>query len=568
MLTADQAAEFWRLLRGRRTAHPPARGRSGRIERRRATRRPFHRQAADRRLSVPRRRLCFRFPHPGTLRPRGSRPSARIACPEAAGVLGLDSTRLVWLEPGPGGRPVANAVARSLFGRSRASRILGRRRSGSGNAARTDPFPAGEMAGGWGDARPRAGGTPWRIPRARSGHRGVRGGRGRRAAHPGWFRDSLRRLLARFAAAPETPAAAASRGPAVRRPGHAGNASAASWRRPIPPARTELDGPAGTGRPALRRTPIARSRAGRRAGRPGRGLWRHRPRGRRRRVLAERRGGIARSPAGMAGKAARGGRRAKFTDQSGGLDRWLSSRPSRRRPRCRRVYRLGRFLRRRRPPSPARCSGFWRSSISTSRRSWSGRRGWLAWRCSLRWRRARAGRQRDRVLDRLADRGPGLDLDEPSFLRFHGTSADLFQTAREWLVRAVREPARAWILRHGESGRLRSLPETEAGLLCPDDAGLGLGCLGERWSRATGPPAESCWPAVPAWQSNRPDTVLGDLFLQRVKDARPRRQAGAAGGSSQTDRRVAVPGVLGRPAPSIRASWSRSIAFAPIAGWN
>ena len=101
-------------------------------------------------------------------------------------------------------------------------------------------------------------------------------------------------------------------------------------------------------------------------------------------------------------------------------------------------------------------------------------------------------------------------IDEPSFLRFHGTaSADLFQTAREWLVR-VREPARAWILRHGESGRLRSPgldAETEATV---SYAQMMLAWGWAAWASAglarLGRPRESCWPAVPAWQSNRPDT--------------------------------------------------------------
>ncbi|HEY1191237.1 MAG TPA: hypothetical protein VGE74_26625, partial [Gemmata sp.] len=44
-------------------------------------------------------------------------------------------------------------------------------------------------------------------------------------------------------------------------------------------------------------------------------------------------------------------------------------------------------------------------------------------------------RWRDRIVHRLRDRGPGLDLDEPSFLRFRGTAtADRFKTAREWLT--------------------------------------------------------------------------------------------------------------------------------------
>ncbi len=139
-------------------------------------------------------------------------------------------------------------------------------------------------------------------------------------------------------------------------------------------------------------------------------------------------------------------------------------------------------------------------------------------------------RWRDRVLARLEERGPGLDLDEPSFLRFHGTaSADRFQTAREWLVR-VSEPALSWVQRQG-GGNLRW-----AGLDAESDCtsaytrfmlAWGLGCLGERtrardWatrahkalSRATGPGVD---PATHA--------LLGDLFMLRVRDAQEGRAA-------------------------------------------
>ena len=134
-------------------------------------------------------------------------------------------------------------------------------------------------------------------------------------------------------------------------------------------------------------------------------------------------------------------------------------------------------------------------------------------------------RWRDRLVARLHDRGPGLDLDEPSFLRFRGpASAERFKTAREWLTR-VKEPVLAWVQRHTGGGRF-----AWTGLEAETDAtavyaqfllAWGLGALGERarardWSararkaltRASGPQAD---PATHA--------LLGDLFLHRIKDA-------------------------------------------------
>ncbi len=64
-------------------------------------------------------------------------------------------------------------------------------------------------------------------------------------------------------------------------------------------------------------------------------------------------------------------------------------------------------------------------------------------------------RSRDRIVRRLADDGPGLDLDAPSFLRFRGVSGgDRFQTAREWLVR-IRDSVHRWIGRLAGPGRLQ-----------------------------------------------------------------------------------------------------------------
>lgn len=134
-------------------------------------------------------------------------------------------------------------------------------------------------------------------------------------------------------------------------------------------------------------------------------------------------------------------------------------------------------------------------------------------------------RWRDRVLSRLAERGPGLDLDEPSFLRFHGTaSAERFQTAREWLIR-VSEPALAWVRRHGRNSQLQWVgldAEVESTIAYSQFMmAWGLGCLGERtkakeWAararkiltRSPGPHID---PAAPI--------LLGDMFLHRVREA-------------------------------------------------
>ncbi len=153
-------------------------------------------------------------------------------------------------------------------------------------------------------------------------------------------------------------------------------------------------------------------------------------------------------------------------------------------------------------------------------------------------------RWRDRLIRRLHDRGPGLDLDEPSFLRFRGrATAERFKVARESLTR-LHDPVRAWVEKHVGSHKLsdetraslvrenrRNIPGLQAvGLGAETKATVeyaklmlawGLGVLGERgtsrdWaararkalSRASGPRTD---PAGHAF--------LGDLFLHRIKDA-------------------------------------------------
>lgn len=134
-------------------------------------------------------------------------------------------------------------------------------------------------------------------------------------------------------------------------------------------------------------------------------------------------------------------------------------------------------------------------------------------------------RWQDRILSRLRDKGPSLDLDEPSFLRFHGTAApDRFRTAREWLTR-TREPILNWVARLGKGGRLQWAgidPEVDStAAYALQMLAWGLGCLGERtrsrdWAaRArktlTRPAGPGVDPAVHA--------VLVDLFHARIRDA-------------------------------------------------
>lgn len=140
-------------------------------------------------------------------------------------------------------------------------------------------------------------------------------------------------------------------------------------------------------------------------------------------------------------------------------------------------------------------------------------------------------RWRDRVLARLRDKGPGLDLDEPSFLRFHGTAEpERFQTAREWLVRA-RDPILKWVNELATPGRLQFAgidPEVEC---TAEYAQLmlawGLGQLGERtrsldWAaRARKVLARPAGPLVDL----AVHSLLGDLFLHRIRDAQEGRVA-------------------------------------------
>lgn len=133
-------------------------------------------------------------------------------------------------------------------------------------------------------------------------------------------------------------------------------------------------------------------------------------------------------------------------------------------------------------------------------------------------------RWRDRILIRLRDKGPGLDLDEPSFLRFHGTaSPDRFQTAREWLVRA-HKPILDWVGKLGSTGRLQWVG-LDAEIDCTASyaqlmLAWGLGCLGERtrsrnWAaKAKKSLSRSAGAGLdPAFHA-----ILSDAFQERIRD--------------------------------------------------
>lgn len=91
---------------------------------------------------------------------------------------------------------------------------------------------------------------------------------------------------------------------------------------------------------------------------------------------------------------------------------------------------------------------------------------------------------RDRLFARLRDKGPGLDLDAPAFLRFRGVATgDRLTLARDWLLR-VREPVQRWVGKLTSPGRLQwagldgEAPRTAA--YADLMVAWGLGKLGDR----------------------------------------------------------------------------------------
>lgn len=139
-------------------------------------------------------------------------------------------------------------------------------------------------------------------------------------------------------------------------------------------------------------------------------------------------------------------------------------------------------------------------------------------------------RWRDRLLSRLRDLGPGLDLDEPSFMRFHGTaSSERFQLAREWLSRA-RDPVRTWF-RKVRGGRLREVglePETTCTAAYMDLLlAWGLGCVGERTKSQS--LAEHSRAVLQRASESSPNGKVHGLLLrmlsQRIREAQDGRTA-------------------------------------------
>jgi hypothetical protein len=135
-------------------------------------------------------------------------------------------------------------------------------------------------------------------------------------------------------------------------------------------------------------------------------------------------------------------------------------------------------------------------------------------------------RWRDRLVRRLHERGPALDLDEPSFLRFRNTAtAERFKTAREWLVR-MHDPILRWVRGHARDGRGLEW----AGLDGEGDAtaayaqfllAWGLGALGERArAREWAAKARKVLAGTTGVRADPAGhALLGDLFLHRIREA-------------------------------------------------
>ena len=134
-------------------------------------------------------------------------------------------------------------------------------------------------------------------------------------------------------------------------------------------------------------------------------------------------------------------------------------------------------------------------------------------------------RWRDRLIHRLHERGPGLDLDEPSFLRFRGTaSADRFQTAPSGSHASGSQSStgysdkRVTTICNGlglkaRAKRRQSMRNSYSHgdwVLLASERGHAIGQRTARKSlaRVAGPRVD---PAGHAF--------LGDLFLHRIKDA-------------------------------------------------
>jgi hypothetical protein len=221
-------------------------------------------------------------------------------------------------------------------------------------------------------------------------------------------------------------------------------------------------------------------------------------------------------------------RAAKRTDRGADLDRWLSE-PAR--PGTGRVIAaLAAYFGAQSVPAPEFVAALPRvlAVLDQQFDDVPVRAGWLA---RLAVARSSDGdvlglaRWHDRLIRRLNDRGPGLDLDEPSFLRFRGTpSAERFQTARKWLV-DIHKSVLEWVKGHAGRGHLEwaglEAETTATAEYAQMMLAWGLGVLGERaksrdwsaWARKAlaGASGARVDPAGHAF--------LGDLFLHRIKEA-------------------------------------------------
>ncbi len=141
---------------------------------------------------------------------------------------------------------------------------------------------------------------------------------------------------------------------------------------------------------------------------------------------------------------------------------------------------------------------------------------------------------RDRLFARLRDKGPGLDLDAPAFLRFKGVAAgDRLTLARDWLLH-VREPVQRWVGKLASPGRLQwagldgEAPRTAA--YADLMLAWGLGKVGDR-AHAKGLELAATkalqLPATPGTDPRVHPHLLA-RFLARVRDAQDGRADGDA----------------------------------------
>lgn len=132
---------------------------------------------------------------------------------------------------------------------------------------------------------------------------------------------------------------------------------------------------------------------------------------------------------------------------------------------------------------------------------------------------------RDRLLARLDDDGPALDLDAPAFLRFHGSAdGERFRTAREWLLHS-RDLIHRWVQRQSTGERLGRAgrdPDPRPTTAYADlMLAWGLSLLGDRtkaneWAAQAGQVLDRCLGAGVDQAVHR---ELRDRFRSRIRAA-------------------------------------------------